>query len=233
MGTPKRVIFELIDPKQIPEPLPYRLLREIRAEHHFDTAQARIVLAWQKGIKPDADGHVLLGKCVRATDLQRELVDLDFVILLNREVFEDPEFNESKKLALLDHELCHAARALDADGGARIDTRGRPVWRLRAHDIEEFRCVVERHGCYKGDLEAFVEALAKRKKSPLFTGTDPALAAAALSNNPEFMNAADRLFSSVRSGEVSSMTIKTEGMEPVVIDKAGAENIHRRAAHLA
>jgi hypothetical protein len=174
MGMPKKVAFQLIDPNERPEPLPYILLREIRAEQHFETADAKIALAWQKGIKPDADMRLMLGRCVRATDLQRELVDLDYVILLNREVWEDGDFVREKQAALLDHELCHAARSIDSDGVPRIDTKGRPVWRTRGHDIEEFREVVERHGCYKGDLERFAEALFKRKRIPLFASIEPA-----------------------------------------------------------
>jgi len=222
MGKPKRVRFQLIDPKERPEPEAYRLLRELRTEQHFDTAEAKIALAWQKGIKADVDGRLMLGKCVRASELQRELVDLDFVILLNREVWDDPEFIEKKKIALLDHEMSDAARAVDADGDPVTDTKGRPVWRTRGHDIEEFRAVVERHGCYKYDLEKFAEALAKRKKSPLFGDAEKA-------PNDGILDAADRLAASVRSGEVTQMTISTPGMEPVVIDKEGAERIHAAA----
>jgi hypothetical protein len=43
------------------------------------------------------------------------------------------------------------------------------------------------------------------------------------------LSAMNRFASSVRSGEIDSITISTDGMEPVVIDKAAAENIHRRA----
>ena len=34
--------------------------------------------------------------------------------------------------------------------------------------------------------------------------------------------------SSVRTGEINSITISTPGMDPVVIDKQAAENIHKR-----
>ena len=50
-----------------------------------------------------------------------------------------------------------------------------------------------------------------------------------LASDPAFLNAADRFVSSVRSGEVDVLTISAKGMEPVVIDKAAAEAIHRRA----
>lgn len=176
MSKPKKVLFELIKPEQVfLSGQPYELLAEVRAENHFDTAEAKIALAWKKGTKPDADGRLMLGKCVRASDLRRELVDYDFVILLNQEVWEDPEFDRPKKLALLDHEMMHAARKFDDDGDPVIDSKMRPVWRVRGHDIEEFTSIVDRHGCYKRDLEKFAEALVKRKQAPLFgsRGAEP------------------------------------------------------------
>jgi hypothetical protein len=227
MGKPKKVLFELIKPDQVfLSGQPYKLLAEIRAEQHFDTADAKIALAWKKGTKPDADGHLVLGCCMRASDLQRELVDYDFVIVLNQEVWEDPEFDRGKKLALLDHEMMHAARSLDADGEPVIDSKNRPVWRVRGHDIEEFTSIIARHGCYKRDLEKFAEALLLKKKQPLFTMQS---STNDLAQDPKFTAAVDRLASSVRIGEVEQLTVGAVGMDPVVIDKQTAENIHHNA----
>lgn len=174
MGKPKKVLFQLIKPDEvILAGQPYELLNEIRAEYHFDTTEANIALAWRKGTKPNADGHLVLGRCVKASDLQRELVDYDFVIVLNKEVWEDPEFDRDKKLALLDHELCHAARAVDEDGEPKIDSKGRPVWRVRGHDIEEFTEIVHRRGTWKRDLEKFAEVILAKKAPLLLAFTPP------------------------------------------------------------
>jgi hypothetical protein len=173
MGKPKKIAFQLILPDDVSIiDRPHELLSEVRAENHFDTAKARIALAWKKGSKANCDGHIVLGFLMRATDLQRELVDYDFVIVLNKEVWEDPEFTTAQKRALLDHEMCHAARACDGDGEPSIDTKGRPVWRTRGHDIEEFEEIVARHGCYKRDLERFAQTIIRRKNSPLLE-SDP------------------------------------------------------------
>ena len=161
MSKPKKVNFELIE-----EPSePYRILDEMR-RFHPAIADANIALAWRKELKPDKDGHLVLGKCIKATDLQREFSDYDFIILLNREVWEDSEFTDEKKRALVDHELCHATVATD-DDGEKYDERGRKVWRVRKHDIEEFYAIINRHGCYKRDLELFAEAIMKKRKTPL------------------------------------------------------------------
>jgi hypothetical protein len=50
-----------------------------------------------------------------------------------------------------------------------------------------------------------------------------------LADDPAFLGAVDRLASAVRSGGIDSLTISTPGMEPVVIDKAAAERIRKRA----
>lgn len=165
---PKAVNFELIpDMDNGHEPEPYRILREIRDKHHKELEYASIALAWRKSLKPDKDGHLILGKCIKASDLAKEFAPFDFIILLNREVWRDMDFTVAKKRALVDHELCHAATSIDKWGEQKYDERGRPVYRVRKHDIEEFRAIVERHGVYKRDLELFAEALLKKRSMPL------------------------------------------------------------------
>ena len=159
--------FELIDHEAKPQLEPYKLMAEIRKAHHPDIKEAKIVLAWQKGIKADKDGHVMLGKCIKIGDLQKELADWDFVITLNFEVWQSKEFDKDKKMALLDHELMHADEALDKNGEPKVDAKGRRTWRIRSHDVEEFSAIIERHGIWKRDLERFAEAIMKTKQKSL------------------------------------------------------------------
>ena len=162
MAKLKAINFELI----ALDGAPYAILREM-LKFHNDLAEVSVALAWRKNLKTDKDGHLILGKCVKASDLQRELADFDFVILLNQDIWEDDDFTEDKKRALMDHELCHAAGSMTKDGMPKRDERGRRVWRTRKHDIEEFQAIVERHGCYKKDLERFAEAITKKQRTPL------------------------------------------------------------------
>lgn len=162
----KKVNFELIERE--PGKGVYALLDEIVEQFHEELADARIALAWRKALRPDSDGRLVLGKCIKVTDLHKEFHEYDFIILLNKEVWEDKEFTDDKKRALLDHELCHAAPAEDPKtGDQKTDERDRLVWRIRKHDIEEFRAIAERHGCYKNDLERFAEALLKSRQAKL------------------------------------------------------------------
>jgi Putative phage metallopeptidase len=165
-GMSKVKKYDLIEEKTEP----YTVLAEARELWHTDLDDAAIALAWERKIRADTDGHVRLGKCVRVTELYREFSDFNFIIVLNREVWESPEFGRERKLALIDHELCHAAPALDDDTGEqKRDAAERLIWRIRKHDIEEFRSVVSHHGCYKRDLEMFAEALLRKNSPSLFT----------------------------------------------------------------
>jgi hypothetical protein len=133
---------------------------------HDELNSAHIGLAWRKALKADVDGHIVLGRCVKISELHKEFLPFDFIVVLNKEYWDF--FDDDKRLALMDHELCHAAAALDQESEQKEDDRGRPLWRVRKHDIEEFRDVVQRHGCYKSDLEEFAKALRDAKKNPLF-----------------------------------------------------------------
>lgn len=162
----KKVLVQLIKEKHAGEITePYRLLAEIRAKDHAHLADAKIGLAWRLGWRADADGRMTLGQCRKRGDLDRELDGFDFIILLNKEAWE--RLNEKQKTALVDHELCHAQIVIDSDGSAKKNDRDRLVTRMKKHNCEEFREVVERHGLWKQDLEAFATAAINDAKRPL------------------------------------------------------------------
>jgi hypothetical protein len=84
---PKPVSYTLIPPQSdIGFPM-YALLHEIIDESHEELSRTnvRVALAWATSWKPDVDGRLVLGKCKKASDLDRELAPYDFVILLNRD----------------------------------------------------------------------------------------------------------------------------------------------------
>jgi hypothetical protein len=149
---------------------PYVIMRELIARYHDHLSGAKIAIAELLDVKANVDGVMVLGKCKKGSDLDRELHHFDFVILINAHAWK--EFKSPQKRALIDHELCHAEVVKDRDGELVKDEQGRQCYRTRKHDIEEFRDIVTRHGFYKADLELFalrcVEA-AKRTKT-LFDG---------------------------------------------------------------
>jgi hypothetical protein len=152
---------------------PYAILDRLVARHHDHLAKATIGLAWNLGWRCDADGHVKLGKAQKCREADRQAHGLDFIILLNRDVWQQAWFTEAEMEALLDHELSHCGVRESDEGETILDEKGRPVYRMRKHDIEEFRHIVRRHGCWKSDLVAFVQDAVARDRS-LFSAKTPA-----------------------------------------------------------
>lgn len=166
-----------------PKVVPYRLipstsrlylwLLELLEAHHQEVLDARFVLAWHTGWKPDDDGRLTLGMCQKASDLQREIADAaayDFVILLNQNFYDDELVTDTQRRAVLDHELCHASIKRDGNGDPVIDERGRVQYRIRKHDLEEFSTIAERYGCWKRDIEAFAKSLARARQDDTWIG---------------------------------------------------------------
>ena len=154
---PKKVSYELIKPNsKVGEPM-YAMLEELVDKHHEDLAQARIALAWNLTWKPDVDGRQQIGKCKKASDLDRELMGFDFVIVLLREFWEEKAVDDHQRRALLDHELCHGALKLDKDGEPVEDERGREVYRIRKHDVEVLEAQVIEN-CQRKDIHPLEEA---------------------------------------------------------------------------
>ena len=155
----------------------YRIMESLVDEHHKHLSDAKIAIAWRFGWKPDTDGRVTLGQCRKRSDLDRELGNgdsqFDFVILLNHEHWNS--ISTAEQQAIMDHELCHAEVCKDANGEPKTDENGRRVWRIRKHDLEEFREVVSRHGRYKSDIERFGEVMDRSR--PLLKAHKPEAAA--------------------------------------------------------
>jgi hypothetical protein len=161
----KRVNYQLVAADEEPGLSMYGLLRELVTAHHPHLEDARIALAWNSSWKRNVDGRLTLGKCRRASDLDRELAEFDFVIVLLRSFYEDADVTDLQRRALLDHELCHADVKLGPDGDPAVDERGRTVYRIRKHDLEEFSAIAERYGTWKRDIESFAIALRRGRES--------------------------------------------------------------------
>jgi hypothetical protein len=169
----KRVLVHLVpetDSKgKVTEP--YKLLRVLIKEHHDCLTKAKIALVWRRGWKPDADGNLRMGQAKKASDCQKELRDFDFVILLNEAAW--TEFTADQRLALLDHQLCHCQIRLDKNGESMEDERGRIVYRIRKHDVEEFSEIVARHGQWTPNMQHLVAQIKDREASgPMFHGDE-------------------------------------------------------------
>lgn len=163
----KKLAYEFLPPRSdLGAPI-YRMLDELVDAYHQEVSGAEFAIAWNRTWTPDADGRCILGQCRKVSDLEREVFEVagyDFIIILHEEFWLNPRVSDIQRRALLDHELMHAAVKYDQNGDPELDARGRTVYRIRKHDLEEFTEIVDRYGCYKADIEAFARALRRAEQ---------------------------------------------------------------------
>lgn len=162
---PKKPSYERID-RKVDSIGVYDVLDDCLKRFRKDLTdeKCQIALAWRYGLKPNKDGQLVLGRCRKVSELDKQYAGFDFIIILNREAWE--KLAPEQRVALMHHELCHAGISTDANGNTKKDARERTMFRIRKHDIEEFGDVVAVHGCYKSDLADFVLAAVKSPHPP-------------------------------------------------------------------
>lgn len=113
-------------------------------------------------------GRQILGRC-HLPSVQGKLRELfqwfvwhqfgripDFLVTLDKDFWMGG--TDRDREILMFHEMKHMEHAKDRDSEPRFNEEGRPVWVLRAHDIEEFRETVARYGAFSQDIRQFIEA---------------------------------------------------------------------------
>jgi hypothetical protein len=158
-SEPKKV-YDLVSKETDEGKEVFTLIAEVKKRWKDDLREARIGAAWMIGRKADKDGRLQVGRPKKCSELERRLHRLDAIVLLNQDAWR--RLLPPQRLALVHHELCHFAEALDSNGEVAYDGHGERKWRIVKHDIEEFREVVNAHGCYKAELAFFVKATIER-----------------------------------------------------------------------
>ncbi len=81
----------------------------------------------------------------------------DFIITLDAEYCQ--QCGDAEFMALVEHELYHAAQDVDAFGAPKFNKMtGQPVFTIRGHDVEQFIGVVRRYGPDAAGVRAMVDA---------------------------------------------------------------------------
>lgn len=101
--------------------------------------------------------RLLLGKAAKGAGVLKHLTGYDFVITFNWQAWS--KLTPPQRIALVDHELAHCGRDLEKG------------WVMIAHDVEEFRSIVERWGLWTPDLRDFHMA-SQNAQADLFQATD-------------------------------------------------------------
>lgn len=139
-----RIAATLI-PKHHPE------LEGVRIEYVFrdKTAISKGKEVWGKARKITGLSAYLAAKPSSDVVFTEDL----FVIEIAEPVWGD--LKEPQRIALVDHELSHCTIDVDEDDGT-------VKLQMVPHDLEEFRHVVERHGLWRQELEAFASVIQPR-----------------------------------------------------------------------
>lgn len=127
-------------------PAVLKMGQELIRQHHEPLLDAHIGILFRSEA-PKTNGKRTLGKASKVGEQWKPLLkqELDFVIWLAQDVWND-ELTHAQRRALLDHELCHCYMSKDGP-------------KMRPHDVEEFACIIERHGLWHPDLERVAWAM--------------------------------------------------------------------------
>lgn len=145
------------------------IANELIAKHHLHLARASVIVLGRPKAATKG-GKLVLGTLKAASEKERALFEAatdgevppDYVMVIGMNMW--AVLRPSEQVALVDHELCHAAGQHDETG----------KWMTVGHDVEEFGEVLMRHGAWLPELERFV-AVAKKVKLPQmsFSETSP------------------------------------------------------------
>lgn len=140
-----------------PAPEVKKIATELIKQHHQHLADVKIeyIFSSKTAIK---SGKEIWGTMRKITSLPAYFAAEEddktggysepfFAMVISEQIWND--LPDAKKLALVDHELCH--------GGVETDSDGNPKLKIITHDLEEFSAVVQRHGLWRADVQDFVE----------------------------------------------------------------------------
>lgn len=117
------------------------LAEQIINEHHPHLLDAKIGFLFRSEA-PVSNGRITYGMCKKLGKDMQVYLDYDFIIWLAYDKWMG--LSDKQRRALVDHELCHA--------GMTGEAQDKPA--ILPHDIEEFNCILKRHGFWwpLGDL---------------------------------------------------------------------------------
>lgn len=119
-----------------PAPEVEKIARDLIAKYHGHLINAKIKYLFRRG-PWTSQKRETLGKATKVSGVNQYLTGLDFIIMINIEVWD--QLNDKEKIALVDHELEHCC---EEDG----------KYFIQGHDVEDFLAVIKRNGFWTPDL---------------------------------------------------------------------------------
>lgn len=124
---------------------------ELISRYHQDISKAKIFYYFKKKASKKKDKLALATISLTSPKL-KFISERQYDYYLEIGWTEWTELTLQQKIALIDHELCHAAFSLDKE-----------KFVIRGHSVEEFREVIERYGFWNDGIKAFGEACKRVK----------------------------------------------------------------------
>ena len=126
---------------------------------HSGLANAKIGYLFREKLK-DRD-RARLAQASRVSGKLAHYSELDLLVEVNWETWRF--LTDEQRAALIDHELAHFTR--------EEDSKGRTVYKIVSHDLEEFNAIVRRWGRWKRDVDHFARALEASPQLGIFDNT--------------------------------------------------------------
>ena len=121
----------------------HEMAREIIEAHHPNLIEAGIIYLFRDKA-PQRAGKTICGTASKVSAKENAIARSHYAFKIEIAFDVWTLQTDEWRRALLDHELCHCTG--DAEEG----------WEIVGHDLEEFTCIVERHGLWRSDVEAFL-----------------------------------------------------------------------------
>lgn len=120
------------------------IARELIGQYHPSLEDASIGFLFRSEA-PISNGKATYGKAKKISEADAIFMDYDFIIWLAQDMWD--RLTPAQKTALVDHELCHC----------HLGDDDKP--KILPHDIEEFNCILQRHGFWWPSSHITVEAI--------------------------------------------------------------------------
>ena len=123
------------------------IVKKIRHKYYPKFHKAKIIILMRTG------KWNKLGTISRVSKKQRQAgIDADYILTLSGLAWDD--LSKKQKQALVDHELCHMVRLKKKSG---------TQWKLRHHEVEEFKDIVKRYGLWQNSLVEMFNTMKESK----------------------------------------------------------------------
>lgn len=140
------------------------IAKEIIQDHYPDLIEADVTVMYLFARNESGDalkhGGYPAAALVKLNNLRDRVAGLsDATIMIDEDRWKD--WNEERRIAILDHELMHLEVRRNDSGAIEYDDCNRPKIRLRKHDFNYggFNAIVRRHGDSSVEVQSVREVL--------------------------------------------------------------------------